>query len=82
MPTPESQRRELLFVLEELHKLQCEPQAIPDALGVKSKHRKHIHRLYPLIIKATKVARHDDEVFEMLSKLTDAVGQEFGLDDD
>ncbi|EUC37662.1 hypothetical protein COCCADRAFT_22835 [Bipolaris zeicola 26-R-13] len=82
MPAPESQRRELLFVLEELHKLQCEPQAMPDAPGVKSKHRKHIHRLYPLLIKATKVARHDGEVFGMLSKLTDAVGREFGLDDD
>jgi hypothetical protein len=82
MPAPESQRRELLFVLGELHKLQCEPHAIPDAPGVKSKHRKHIHRLYPLLVKAARVARHDGEVFEILSKLMDMVGDEFGLDDD
>jgi len=82
MPAPESQRRELLFVLGELYKLQCEPQAIPDAPGVESKHRKHVHRLYPLLIKATRVARHDPEVFEILSELTDVVGHEFGLDTD
>ncbi|KNG51360.1 fungal specific transcription factor [Stemphylium lycopersici] len=34
MPAPESQRQELLFVLGELYKLRCEPQAIPDAPGV------------------------------------------------
>ncbi|KAI2474711.1 Sec7-N domain containing protein [Pyrenophora tritici-repentis] len=33
MPAPESQRRELLFVLSELEKLESEPQAIPDAPG-------------------------------------------------
>lgn len=82
MPAPEPQRRELLFVLGELYKLRCEPQAIPDAPRVESKHRKHVHRLYPLLIKATRVARHDPEVFEILSKLSDVVGHEFGLVDD
>jgi hypothetical protein len=82
MPAPESQRRELLFVLRELAKLKSEPQAIPDAPGVKSKHRRHLHRLYPLLIKAIRVARQDTEVFEELVRLTDMVGDEFGLDDD
>jgi hypothetical protein len=82
MPAPESQRRELLFVLQELAKLKSEPQAIPDAPGVKSKHRRHLHRLYPLLIKATRVARQDAEVFQQLVGLTDMVGDEFGLDDD
>jgi hypothetical protein len=81
MPAPESQRRELLFVLQELAKLKSEPQAIPDAPGVKSKHKRHLHRLYPLLIKATRVARQDAEVFEQLAALTDMVGDEFGLDD-
>jgi hypothetical protein len=80
MPAPESQRRELLFVLGQLGKLRSEPQAIPDAPGVKSKHRRHLHRLYPLLIKATRVARQDAEVFEQLVRLTDMVGDEFGLD--
>jgi hypothetical protein len=82
MPAPESQRRELIFVLEQLEKLKSEPQAIPDAPGVKSKHRKHLHRLYPLLLRATRVARQDGEVFEHLAKLTDLIGDEFGLDDD
>lgn len=82
MPQPESQRRELLFVLNELGKLESEPAAIPDAPGVRSKHRKHLHRLYPLLIKATRVARNDGEVFEALVVLTDMVGMEFGVLDD
>ncbi|KAF1946133.1 hypothetical protein EJ02DRAFT_262432 [Clathrospora elynae] len=82
MPAPESQRRELLFVLKELGRLRSEPLAIPDAPGVKSKHRRHLHRLYPLLIKAMRVARQDADVFEQLVKLTDMVGDEFGVDDD
>ena len=82
MPQPESERRELLFVLEELAKLQCEPQAIPDAPGVKSKHRKHLHRLYPLLNQALKVARRDAEVFESIVELMEIVGDEFGLGDE
>jgi hypothetical protein len=79
MPAPESQRRELLFVLGELGRLKSEAQAIPDARGVKSKHRKHLHRLYPLLIKAMRVASQDAEVFGQLVALTDMVGDEFGL---
>ncbi|KAF2108538.1 hypothetical protein BDV96DRAFT_556208 [Lophiotrema nucula] len=82
MPAPESQSRELQFVLGELGKLESEPQAIPNAPGVTSTHKKHLHRLYPLLIKATKAARSDPEIFELLVKLTDAVGNEFGLEDD
>ncbi|KAL6706788.1 Endocytosis and vacuole integrity protein [Coniothyrium glycines] len=82
MPTPDSQRRELLLVLEKLAELKTEPQAIPDAPGVRSKHKKHLHRLYPLLLKAAMVARQDEEVFEHLLKLTDMVGDEFGLEDD
>ncbi|KAF3049834.1 hypothetical protein E8E11_006545 [Didymella keratinophila] len=77
MPAPDSQRKELLQVLTQLEQLESEPNAIPDAPGVKSKHRKHLHRLYPLIVKATKAARQDSEVFELLVKLTDMVGEEF-----
>jgi hypothetical protein len=81
MPQPESQRQELLFVLKELGKLKIEPAAIPDAPRVRSKFKKHLHRLYPLLVKATKAARNDGEVFEVLVELTDLVGLEFGLSD-
>jgi len=82
MPVPEAQRRELLFVLNELGKLKSEPQAIPDAPGVRSRHRKHLHRLYPLLNKASRVARQDAEIFEHVVRLMDMIGEEFGLDDD
>jgi hypothetical protein len=82
MPAPESQRRELLYILEALRELKSQPLAIPDAPGVKSKYRKHLHRLYPLLIKATKVARHDMDVFNSLTALTEIVGDEFGFEDE
>ncbi|KAH7414357.1 hypothetical protein DE146DRAFT_32668 [Phaeosphaeria sp. MPI-PUGE-AT-0046c] len=82
MPMPAAQRRELLFVLKELAKLESEPLAIPDAPGARSKHRKHLQRLYPLLNKASRVARADREVFEHIVRLVDMVGEEFGLDDE
>lgn len=82
MPMPEAERHELLFVLKELGKLKSEPQAIPDVPGVKSKHRKHLHRLYPLLNKASRVARQDAELFEHVTTLMDLVGDEFGLDNE
>ncbi|KAH6615274.1 hypothetical protein C7974DRAFT_466279 [Boeremia exigua] len=82
MPAPDSQRKELLHVLARLEELESEPKAIPDAPGVKSKHRKHLHRLYPLLVKATRAARQDSVVFERLLKLTDMVGEEFDEHDE
>ncbi|KAF1951489.1 hypothetical protein CC80DRAFT_538953 [Byssothecium circinans] len=79
MPQPESQRQELLFVLRELGTLKSEPAAIPDAPGVKSKFKKHLHRLYPLLVKAIRVARTDVEVSEALNGLMEMVGLEFGV---
>lgn len=82
MPTPDSQKRELLLVLRKLAELETEPEAIPDTAGVRSKYRKHLHRLYPLLLRALSVARQDREVFEHLMRLTGMVGDEFGLEDD
>ena len=82
MPAPDSQRKELLQMLTKLEDLHSEPQAIPDVPGVTSKHRKHLHRLYPLFIKAMRVASQDPEVFQRLLKLTEMVGEEFGMDDE
>jgi hypothetical protein len=82
MPAPEAQRQELLFVLRQLGTLNSEPLAIPNAPGVKSRHKKHLHRLYPLLVQAAKVARSDGEVFDDLASLTEMVGDEFGLEDE
>jgi hypothetical protein len=79
MPQPLSQRRELLYILKALVKLRCEPEAIPAALGVESEEKKHLHRLYPLLVKAVRAASRDQEVLEWLGKALDEVGMEFGV---
>jgi hypothetical protein len=79
MPQPLSQRKELLYILKALVKLRCEPEAIPDAPGVESEGKKHLHRLYPLIPKAVRAAARDQEMLEGLGKALDEVGMEFGV---
>lgn len=79
MPQPLSQRRELLYVLKALVQLRCEPDAIPDAPGVESEGKKHLHRLYPLVARAVRAAARDQEVLEWLGRALDEVGMEFGV---
>jgi hypothetical protein len=79
MPQPLSQRKELLYILKALVKLRCEPEAIPAAPGVDSEEKKHLHRLYPLLIKVVRAASRDQEVLEWLGKALDEVGMEFGV---
>jgi hypothetical protein len=78
-PQPLSQRREMLYILKALVKLRCEPDAIPDAPGVESEGKKHLHRLYPLFAKAVRAAARDQEMLEWLGKALDEVGMEFGV---
>jgi len=79
MPQPLSQRKELLYILKALVNLSCEPDSIPEAPGVESEGKKHLHRLYPLISKAVRAAASDQEVLEWLGKALDEVGMEFGV---
>ncbi|OBU01399.1 hypothetical protein VE01_00210 [Pseudogymnoascus verrucosus] len=79
MPQPLSQRKELLWILKALVDLRCEPNAIPDAPGVESDSKKHLHRLYPLLAQAVRAAGRDQEALEWIGKALDQVGVEFGL---
>jgi hypothetical protein len=79
MPQPLSQRRELLYILEALVRMRCEPDAIPDMPGAESEGKKHLHRLYPLLAKTARAAAHDQEVLEWNGKALDEVGMEFGF---
>ncbi|KFY02681.1 hypothetical protein O988_01986 [Pseudogymnoascus sp. VKM F-3808] len=79
MPQPLSQRKELLWILKALVDLRCEPDAIPDAPGVESDSKKHLHRLYPLLAQAVRAAGRDQEALEWIGKALDQVGVEFGL---
>ncbi|TGO60982.1 hypothetical protein BCON_0031g00610 [Botryotinia convoluta] len=79
MPQPLSQRKELLYILKKLVELKCESEAIPDTPGVESEGKKHLHRLYPLFVKAMGAAARDQEVLEWIGKALEEVGMDFGL---
>ena len=79
MPQPWSQKEEMLYILRKLIELDSEPKAIPAAPGITSEHKKHLHRLYPLIVKALKAAWRDEEMTIALQEVLDAVGDDFGV---
>ncbi|KAK4147388.1 uncharacterized protein C8A04DRAFT_9050 [Dichotomopilus funicola] len=87
MPQPLSQRRELTRVLQLLVALQAEPDAIPAdtdggaIVNVESETRRHLLRLYPLLVGAVQVAGEagDGKVVEMVGRALDVVGGEFGV---
>ncbi|KAL2174609.1 uncharacterized protein P884DRAFT_249774 [Thermothelomyces heterothallicus CBS 202.75] len=81
MPQPMSQRKELSRILRCLVDLRSEPGSIPDAPNVDSETRKHLLRVYPLLVSAVQVAgtAGDVEVLGLIRQALDVVGQEFGL---
>lgn len=79
MPQPWSQKREMLYILRKATDLESEPKGIPAAPGITSEHKKHLHRLYPLVMQALKAAWRDEEMTNVLREVLDAVGDDFGL---
>ena len=79
MPQPWSQKKEMLYILRKLIELDSEPKAIPAAPGITSEHKKHLHRLYPLVLRALKAAWRDEEMMSALQEVLDAVGDDFGI---
>lgn len=79
MPQPWSQKKELLYILRKLVELDSEPGAIPDAPGITSPRKKHLHRLYGLIVQATGITDGDDEVKEALREFLKNLGEDFGI---
>ncbi|TGJ88470.1 hypothetical protein E0Z10_g338 [Xylaria hypoxylon] len=81
MPQPLSQRKELAWILEQLVALKSEPEAIPDTPNVESDGRKHLLRLYPLIVGATRVAATsgDANISKLLTDALEVVGTELGV---
>ncbi|KAI1757962.1 hypothetical protein F4782DRAFT_524660 [Xylaria castorea] len=81
MPQPLSQRKELARILERLVELKSEPEAIPDTPNVESDGRKHLLRLYTLIVGATKVAgtSGDANISRLLIEALEVVGTELGV---
>ncbi|KAJ3529063.1 hypothetical protein NM208_g9926 [Fusarium decemcellulare] len=78
MPQPLSQRKELLWVLRKLVDLKSESGAIPELRGIESEGRKHLLRLYPLIVRASGVTG-DEKVGRLLREALEVVGDELGV---
>ncbi|GJC98888.1 endosomal peripheral membrane protein [Colletotrichum higginsianum] len=80
MPQPLSQRKELLRVLRQLVDLTSESDAIPDTPNVNSDGRKHLLRLYPLLVSAVQVAggSGDEGVLKLCAEALEVVGGELG----
>jgi hypothetical protein len=81
MPQPLSQRKELTTLLRCLVDLRSKPEAIRDAENVDSDSRKHLFRLYPLLVAAVQVAGSsgDDKVLGLVREALDVVGGELGV---
>ncbi|KAL1840944.1 hypothetical protein VTJ49DRAFT_7603 [Mycothermus thermophilus] len=81
MPQPKSQRRELVRIVTKLAALRSEPGAVKEVARVDCAGRKHLLRLYPLLVEAVGVAARggDEEVARLLGQALEVVGGEFGL---
>lgn len=81
MPQPLSQRRELLHVLRALVDLRSRSEAIPDSPNVDSESRKHLLRLYPLLVQTVRVAgaAGDEDVLAVGTEALSVVGSELGV---
>lgn len=79
MPQPWSQKKEIYYILRKLIDLDSAPKAIPAAPGISSENKKHLHRLYPLVMKALKAAWRDEEMTKALQGVLEAVGDDFGM---
>ncbi|KAI5467687.1 hypothetical protein BGZ63DRAFT_478023 [Mariannaea sp. PMI_226] len=78
MPQPLSQRKELIWILQKLVDLKSESDSIPELSGIESEGRKHLLRLYPLIVRASGV-KGDEKVLALLRDALEVVGGELGL---
>ena len=79
MPQPLSQRKELTWILRKLVDLKSDKDAIPELRNVESEGRKHLLRLYPLIVRASGVSGHD-AVSSLLREALEVVGEELGIE--
>jgi hypothetical protein len=78
MPQPLSQRKELVWTLTKLVELESLGEAIPSLDKAEGDRRKHLLRLYPLLVRALGVGG-DDTVMRLLGEAMEAVGGELGI---
>ena len=76
MPQPWSQKKEMLYILRKMVELKMEPSAL-DGEGMTPglMRRKHLLRLYPLLLKALEAARMDEEMMGAIREVLGAVAE-------
>ena len=79
MSQPWSQKEETLILLRKLIDLDSDPNAIPAMPAVASKKKKHLHRLYPLVLRALDAACRDAEMEDALKEVLEAIGTDFAF---
>ena len=79
MPQPLSQKKEMLYILRKFVELDPEPRAIPPVPGITAGNKNHLHRLYPLVLKAASAAWRDEETTKALLRVLEVVGEDFGV---
>ena len=76
MPQPRSQKNEMLYILKKLVELESISEAIPGAVNVTSRNKKHLQRLYPLILKALRSAIMDEVMTDTLRSVLEVIGSD------
>lgn len=67
IPQPWSQKKEMLYILRKMVELRVEPSALDGgAMSPDLMQRKHLLRLYPLLLKALEAARSDEEMIQAI----------------
>ena len=77
MPQPWTQRQELIFLLQKSRLLVSENKAIPNTKVVHSRGKKHLFRLFPLLVRAIGIAEKDAQLLEEFRQTLEALEDEF-----
>ena len=80
MPQPLSQRREVATIMKALVELRSASEAIPELRKMESEGRKHLLRLYPLLVQVVGVSGRvgDEQVLGLARRALEVVGGELG----
>lgn len=77
MPTPQSQRLELLYVLRKARELHCtisvdEIEQSMTSVGMLNGNKRHLQWLVPLVSRLGRLARHDGEIADACAGVLEA----------
>ncbi|PHH65956.1 hypothetical protein CDD81_904 [Ophiocordyceps australis] len=78
MPQPLSQRKEVLWTLQKMIELESESEAMATPENGLGRKKRHLLKLYPLLMSALKVGR-DVEVSGLLEEALEMIGGELSL---